>query len=415
MLIIKPNLKSVFRFLHPLIILHRVCKYTLSSPFFQRHKDTQGICLEPYEWVQFVSGGRLYITVIQKLLSMPGQQEFRDFFRHGNAMLSRRNILEPVIISCSSSLWTDSVSDVKISPDGNHISICAGPDVLVKQLMPDKTVSRKSVTFNGPYNRSITCCCWHPVLPILAVGNWDTTAKLWIISPDGKIANCIATLSGHTDSISSIAFDPNGRFIATGSWDNTAKVWSLSPDCTVVNCVATLVGHSCIVESIAIHPRGNVVATGSADKTVRLWQLSGDFEKATCQAILGEHNDRVLTVEFDPNGQFLVTRSMGTPKLWRLFFDGTAAVICEDILMEDDSPITSMCFSRTQEPFLITGSHDGIVKIWSISPNGTPSRTRITCVATLDGHQDRVVSIDCDKTGNLIVTGSCDDTIKFWK
>jgi WD40 repeat protein len=32
------------------------------------------------------------------------------------------------------------------------------------------------------------------------------------------------TLKGHTDSVSSVAFSPDGKRLASGSWDQTVKV-----------------------------------------------------------------------------------------------------------------------------------------------------------------------------------------------
>ena len=60
--------------------------------------------------------------------------------------------------------------------------------------------------------------------------------------------------------------------LATGSGDRTAKVWRMSADCTAATCVATLAGHSDWVSSVAFHPREHVLATGSSDKTAKLWK-----------------------------------------------------------------------------------------------------------------------------------------------
>jgi len=44
---------------------------------------------------------------------------------------------------------------------------------------------------------------------------WDTST--WTV---------VKSLTGHTDRVTSVAFDAKGAFLATGSWDGTAKVWN---------------------------------------------------------------------------------------------------------------------------------------------------------------------------------------------
>ena len=85
-------------------------------------------------------------------------------------------------------------------------------------------------------------------------------------------ATCVATLEGHSDSVTSVVFHPTAPLLATGSWDNTVRLWLLSSDNSSATCVATLEGHSSLVTSVVFHPTAPLLATGSGDKTVRLWQ-----------------------------------------------------------------------------------------------------------------------------------------------
>ncbi|MDG5807867.1 hypothetical protein P9869_35525, partial [Streptomyces ossamyceticus] len=91
---------------------------------------------------------------------------------------------------------------------------------------------------------------------------------------------CTATLTGHTDSVTSVAIAPNGTWLATTSTDRTARIW----DPTTGTCTATLTGHTDWVTSVAIAPDGTWLATTSTDKTVRIWAVPSQHTVAMARA-----------------------------------------------------------------------------------------------------------------------------------
>ena len=56
-------------------------------------------------------------------------------------------------------------------------------------------------------------------------GSDDNTALLWDLKNPGSSPR---VLSGHTNSIYSVALTPDGMWALTGSRDNTARLWDLS-------------------------------------------------------------------------------------------------------------------------------------------------------------------------------------------
>ncbi|MEM7554100.1 MAG: hypothetical protein AAF378_08365, partial [Cyanobacteria bacterium P01_A01_bin.84] len=54
-----------------------------------------------------------------------------------------------------------------------------------------------------------------------ATASSDGTVKLW--NPEGKE---LQTLKGHSGSVYSVAFSPDGKTIATASDDRTVKLWN---------------------------------------------------------------------------------------------------------------------------------------------------------------------------------------------
>ncbi|QEL13456.1 WD40 repeat domain-containing protein [Limnoglobus roseus] len=80
----------------------------------------------------------------------------------------------------------------------------------------------------------------------------------------------IFVLNGHTDSVTAVAFSPDGSRIVTGSEDKTARVW----DAKTGTELLALMGHSEELFSVAFSPDGSRVATGSRDGTARIWDAT---------------------------------------------------------------------------------------------------------------------------------------------
>ena len=98
----------------------------------------------------------------------------------------------------------------------------------------------------------------------VASGSYDKMVKLW----DVTSGECLQTLEGHSDYVTSVTFSPDGMKVASGSWDNAVKMW----DATSGECLQTLEGHSWYVNSVSFSPDGTKVASGSSDKTINIWE-----------------------------------------------------------------------------------------------------------------------------------------------
>ncbi|KIJ53551.1 hypothetical protein M422DRAFT_139107, partial [Sphaerobolus stellatus SS14] len=140
-------------------------------------------------------------------------------------------------------------------------------------------------------------------------------------SPDGKyIVSGVETgkavgepYEGHTHSVQSVAFSPDGKYIVSGSDDKTVCLWSVETGKAVGEPYE---GHTDSVSSVAFSPDGKYIVSGSSDKTVCLW--SAETGKAVGEPYEG-HTSSVLSVAFSPDGKCIISGSFDkTIHIWNV-------------------------------------------------------------------------------------------------
>ncbi|WP_088889039.1 NB-ARC domain-containing protein [Leptolyngbya ohadii] len=245
---------------------------------------------------------------------------------------------------------------------------------------------------------------------LIVSSNEDHTVRLW----DVQSGKWVGELQGHTNWVWSATFSPDGKTIASGSEDQTVKLWDVESR----TCLRTLDGHTGGVCTVAFQPQGNqsprkLLASGSVDQTVRIW----DTQTGECVEILEGHKSRIWSIAWieiknTPNGtQLLATGSDDqTVKLWRINETIDSLVnspVSECVAtLNHPSRIWSVAFSPDGQ-LLATGSDDQTVKLWRVSSG--------ELLQTFQGHSSRVWSVAFSPNGELLATGSDDQTVRLWE
>jgi WD40 repeat protein len=107
----------------------------------------------------------------------------------------------------------------------------------------------------------------------LAVGGSRGEVVVWNVAAGAVHARL--DVAAETESISAVAFSPDGRFLAVSSMDRTIQVW----DVPGARRCGVLHGHTGAVYALAFSADSRRLASGGFDRSVRLWDLEGIVEK----------------------------------------------------------------------------------------------------------------------------------------
>jgi hypothetical protein len=121
----------------------------------------------------------------------------------------------------------------------------------------------------------------------------------------------LRTLKGHTDTVWSGVFSPDGQLILSASDDGTLILWETASG----KRRHTLKGHTDTVWSGVFSPDGQLILSASQDKTLILWEVTSGKRRHTLES----HTEGVRSGVFSPDGRLILSASGdGTLILWEV-------------------------------------------------------------------------------------------------
>ncbi|MCH7685794.1 MAG: WD40 repeat domain-containing protein, partial [Planctomycetes bacterium] len=236
----------------------------------------------------------------------------------------------------------------------------------------------------------------------LAVGNWQGPGlKPTLSIYDLETGQAVASMHGHTKSIWSVAWSPDGKRIASGGNDQTVKVWDRSTN----EIICTLAGHENSVHALAWNPAGTRIASGSRDGTIRIWDVAKQEE-----IVRLEHGGGFVdSVAWRPDGQLIVSASpMEGLKMWNV-----------ETWTEASQDASLRGIANSVSPYCVAWDADGKrLAVAGLGQDGQPVAIvwdrETKQHLRLHGHRREVLSVAWSHDGAKLATGSFDKTVRIW-
>jgi WD40 repeat protein len=219
----------------------------------------------------------------------------------------------------------------------------------------------------------------------LVVTAAGAVGELWSVATGEKIA----TLEGHSNSLSGAAVSPDGRHFLTYSAESV-RIWDLAG-----KFVCALTGPS--FASAAFDPAGQRIVTGSYGRIISVWDALSGREERTFSTDLQFGIDAT----FSPDGLRLLCVSHDRADI----LDADSGGVHYSLKLSSDHSIMQAAFSPDGRSIYTVANYQ-YVTLW----DAETGQQR----ATLRGHQNQVRTVRFAPDGRLVLTASEDATIRLW-
>ena len=257
------------------------------------------------------------------------------------------------------------------------------------QLTFAATQDRPQLVSQTGHTKSVKTVVFSPDGKTLASVAYDRTLRLWDVASRREIK----TFSDPASLPMFAAFSPDGKTLASADNKATVRLWDINSGLAF----KTFSGHTNVVASVAFSPDGSMLASGSWDKTLRLWDVTSGLELK----ILSGHTRGVTALAFSPDGKTLASSSEDkTLRLWDV-----ASGLELKTFHGHTAQVYSVAFSPDGKT-LVSGGFDQTLRLWAVV-SGLELKTLI-------GHASVVSSVAFSPDGETVASGSWDKTLRLW-
>lgn len=282
------------------------------------------------------------------------------------------------------------ISSIKVSPDDSYLAV-GGWDGAVRTISSESLEVLSSV--EDAHIGKVGEVDWNTLGDLLATGGEDTSVKLY--SVESGYLKVSATLQGHERRVVGCKFHPSDRYLATASFDNTWRLWDVETNKELL----LQEGHGKEVFCLAFQCDGSLLCTAGLDSTGMVW----DIRSGKCVMVLSGHTKPIYSVDWSPRGYEVATASGdGTVNVWDI-----RKMDQPQTLFAHNSIVSGVRFEKSNGKSLYSCGYDRNINVYS-SDNWNK-------VAVLEGHTDKILSLDLAKEEGFVVSAGWDRSVKSWK
>ncbi|HLJ92290.1 MAG TPA: protein kinase, partial [Gemmataceae bacterium] len=306
------------------------------------------------------------------------------------------------------------VLSLAFRPDGERLAT-AGENLLVKEW--DLTRPREPISFIGHtgyiYSLAISPDQRPDQQHLALAGAYNTgydrpaaTLRLFHLAK----GEFLHEFAGHTDSLTNVAFRPDGQQLATASGDQTVRLWNVltkNEECRMK--------HGGAVTGVAYSPDGNNLASSCADGQLRLWSVADGQLLRTFSG----HEGGVNSVGYAPNGKFLVSAGVDrTVQVWDI---ATGRAVGE--YRKHDGSVSTVVFNADGSR-LASADVGQTVRLWQVGEHGELHATEppiqlglpaaVRELAVLGGSRRGTTSLAFSPDGQRLASASPDRPVQLW-
>ena len=243
------------------------------------------------------------------------------------------------------SAWLISASREGTEESGfiSRLELWQGPGWKPRGLIYDIPLAISDISFS-PDGKALAAAFSSPIAERNELDFWDVSS--WLI-----------TETLQTGPLLNIEISPDAELLASSPDLYALRVMDLGEKSWIYNLKTSFTG---AVNSFAFSPDGLFLASGHYDGVIRIWDMRTGLLKLEFQS-----QEVIQSLVFSSDGRLLASGGSYESNLVRLWDPSTGLLL--RTLEGHTSGVTHLLFSPENQ-FLVSGSYDGILRIWGIRP-----------------------------------------------